>query len=95
MNDEALYSEWFFWLIIAAVLIVAAAALLIIVLVLAKRILRLAVAALGIVTKVKENTMPIWDLQTTNEVAIQILNGAKDIKDHTKLVASNLPKNDN
>jgi len=95
MNDEALFSEWYFWLVVAAILIVAAAALLIIVLVLARRILRLAVAALGIVTKVKENTAPIWELQTTNEVALQILNGAKDIKDHTGLVAANLPKNDN
>lgn len=95
MNDFALYSEWYFWLIIAAILIVAAAALLIIVLLLARRILRLAVTALGIVTNIKENTMPVWELQTTNEVASQILQGAKDINDHTKLVASNLPQNSN
>lgn len=95
MNDAHLYDQWYFWLIVAVILIVAAAALLIAVLLLAKRILRLAVAALGLVTEIKEHSMPIWELQTTNKVAADILEGAQNIKDHTGLVATSLPKNQN
>lgn len=93
MEDATLYGQWHFWLIIAAVLVVAAATLLILVIYQARRILKHAVTALGVVTEIKENTMPVWDLQKTNEVALGILSGAEDIKAHTGLVASNLPKN--
>lgn len=95
MNDILLFEKWHFWLIIAIVLIIAAATLLILVIIQARRILRHAVEALQTVTNIKENTMPVWELQNTNKVALQILQGSEDIKNHTGLVASNLPKNDN
>ena len=93
MDDSNLYSEFHFWLIIAAILVIAAAVLLILVIVQARRILRLAGAALGIVTQIKENTMPIWELQDTNKVALGILEDTENIKAHTGLVATSLPKN--
>ena len=95
MDDVLLFDKWHFWLIIATILIIAAATLLILVIIQARRILKHAVTALNAVTKIKENTMPVWELQTTNEVASQILQGSEDIKIHTGLVASNLPKNNN
>ena len=62
MEDSTLYQNWYIGLGIATVLIVAAAALLIMVILAAKRILRLAGAALGLVTQIKENTKSVWAL---------------------------------
>ena len=93
MNDALLYEKWYFWLIIATVLVIAAATLLILVIVQARRILKHAVTALDAVTKIKAHTLSIWELQSTNEVAVKILEGSDQIKNHTGLVASNLPKN--
>ncbi len=90
MDDNTLYASWYFWLIVATVLIVAAVALLLLVNAAAKRILRLASAALGLVVEIKENTSSIWGLQKTNEVAGHILQGSSNIKDHLTLVADAL-----
>ena len=90
MNDDALYTSWYLWLGVATVLIIAAAALLLLVNGAARRILRLASAALGLVVEIKQNTSSIWGLQQTNEVAGQILQGSSDIKAHLTLVADAL-----
>ena len=90
MNDDALYTSWYLWLGVATVLIIAAAALLLFVNGAARRILRLASAALGLVVEIKQNTSSIWGLQQTNEVAGQILQGSSDIKAHLTLVADAL-----
>ena len=95
MEDATLYSQWHFWLIVTGIIVVAAAVLLILVIAQARRILRLAGAALGIVTEIKENTMCIWELQDTNKVALGILDQTEKIKAHTELVATSLPQNDN
>ena len=90
MNDDALYTSWYLWLGVATVLIIAAATLLLLVNGAARRILRLASAALGLVVEIKQNTSSIWGLQQTNEVAGQILQGSSDIKAHLTLVADAL-----
>ncbi len=90
MDEATLYSNFYIGLGIAVVLIIAAAALLIMVWFAARRILRLATAALGLVTQIKENTNSIWGLQTTNEVAVDILEGAKAIESHAGMVAEAL-----
>jgi hypothetical protein len=90
MNDEALYQSWIFWLVVATVLIVAAAILLLLVNAAARRILKLATAALGLVVEIRKNTDSIWGLQQTNEVAGKILKGSGDIKDHLTLVSDAL-----
>lgn len=90
MDDATLYSNFYIGLGIAVVIILAAAVLLIIVWLSAKRILRLATAALGLVVQIKENTNSIWGLQTTNEVATNILDGAEAIDAHAGLVAEAL-----
>ena len=90
MDDATLYSNFYIGLGIAVVIILAAALLLIMVWMAARRILRLASAALGIVVQIKENTNSIWGLQTTNEVATDILEGAKAIEAHAGLVAEAL-----
>ncbi len=90
MDEATLYSNWYIGLGIAVVIILAAAVLLLLVWNAARRILRLASAALGIVTQIKENTNSIWGLQQTNEVACNILEGAKAIETHAGMVAEAL-----
>jgi len=88
--EETLYNQWYIGLAIAVVIIIIAAILLIMIWVAAKRILKLANAALGLVVQIKENTNSIWELQDTNKVAVSILNEAKKIRDHAGLVAGSL-----
>jgi len=90
MDEATLYSNFYIGLAIAVVIIIAAAALLVMVWFAARRILRLATAALGLVTQIKENTNSIWGLQTTNKVAVDILEGAEAIESHAGLVAEAL-----
>ena len=52
--------------------------------------LRLAGAALEIVTQIKNNTNAIWELETTNKVAVDIQNEAEAIEAHATLVAEAL-----
>lgn len=92
MDEATLYSNFYIGLGIAVVLIIAAALLLILVILAARRILRLATAALGLVVQIKENTNSVWGLQTTNKVATDILEGAKAIDSHAGLVVGALEK---
>ena len=85
--DDALLTNWYIALGIAAALIVAAAILLIMVWMAARRILRLASAALEIVVNIKENTESIWALEATNATATEILEGAESIREHAGSVA--------
>ncbi len=90
MNDETYVKEFYTWLIIFGAIILAAAVLLILIIIAAKRILKLATAALGIVVKIKENTMSIWELQNTNHIATDILNDADTILSNAGAVANAL-----
>ncbi|MFQ5651235.1 MAG: hypothetical protein ACE5IY_14955 [bacterium] len=90
MNDTELFANWYLSLGIAAVVVLIAASLLIAVWLAARRILKLAVAALGLVTQIKENTRSIWNLQDTNATAAKILDTAKSIKTHGAMVAQAL-----
>ncbi len=90
MDDAALFSNWYIGLAIAVVIILAAAVLLLLVWSAARRILRLATTALELVVTIKENTNSIWGLQTTNEVAVGIMNKAGEIETHAGMVAEAL-----
>ena len=92
MDEATLYNNFYIGLGIAVVIILAAALLLILVILAARRILRLATAALGLVIQIKENTNSVWGLQTTNEVATDILEGANAIDSHAGLVVNALQK---
>ena len=87
MNDAAYYNEFYIGLAIAGGIVVIAATLLILILVAARRILKLANAALGIVVDIKKNTTSIWDLQNTNHKANDILNDADTILNNAGAVA--------
>lgn len=94
MEESALFQQWYIALAIAGVIVIAAAVLLLLVWNAARRILRLARAALAIVIQIKENTTSIWGLEQTNEVACDILEGAQAIEEHAKLVAEALAKSE-
>ncbi len=79
MNDAEYYKEFYIALAIAGAIVVIAALLLILIWIAARRILKLANAALGIVVNIKQNTLSIWELQNTNHKAIDILNEADTI----------------
>ncbi|MBK77551.1 MAG: hypothetical protein CMC88_00265 [Flavobacteriaceae bacterium] len=90
MENEALFNEWLIGLVLVSAIVVIAAILLILVFLAARRILRLAVAALKIVTQIKNNTNAIWELENTNKVALNIKNEAEAIEEHATLVADAL-----
>ena len=90
MENEALFNEWLIGLVLVSVIVVIAAVLLILVFLAARRILKLAGAALKIVTQIKNNTNAIWELENTNKVAVDIKNEAEAIEEHAILVAEAL-----
>ena len=87
MNDAAYYNQFYIGLAIAGALVVVAALLLIMIWMAARRILKLATAALSLVIKIKENTMSIWGLLETNHKAVSILSEAETIENSAGLVA--------
>jgi len=90
MNDAEYYNHFYIGLAIVGAIVLIAAVLLILILVAARRILKLANAALGIVVNIKQNTLSIWALQHTNHKAIDILNEADTILSNAGAVATAL-----
>jgi len=90
MDDAAYYNEFYIGLAIVGAIVLIAATLLILILIAARRILKLAVAALGIVVNIKQNTLSIWELQNTNHKAIDILSEADTILSNAGAVATAL-----
>lgn len=80
MSDAELWASWRMWIVVATVVVLLAAGLLITILLTARRILAEAVRALNAVDVIKKNTQPIWELQTTNEVAERILKTVESIE---------------
>ena len=80
MTAQEIYGWWFLWLGVAGVIVVAAAALLITIVVLARQIASLAAIGITVVEQIEHNTKPIWQLNATNHVAVQLLGGAQAIE---------------
>lgn len=90
MTAEEIYKWWLIWLGIAGLVVVIAAALLITILVLARQIGSLAATALTVVEQIEHNTKPIWQLNATNHVAVQLLEGAKAIEANAGMIVDAL-----
>jgi hypothetical protein len=88
--DQQILTDWFIGLAVAAIIVVIAAALLIAVLTVARSIERGADVGLESVKKIRENTKIIWALQDTNQVALQLADGARSILNHASQVAQAL-----
>lgn len=80
MTDAELWGAWRLWMILAALIVVVAAALLIVIWRTARGIHTEAVRALKAAERVRERTMPIWALQTTNDVAGELLATVQEIE---------------
>lgn len=72
MTDAELWAAWRLGLIAGGAVVVVAAALLVTIWLAARRILREARRALAAVEAIRAHTAPIWELQTSHEVAEQL-----------------------
>lgn len=90
MSTQDIYGWWYIWLAVAGVVVVAAAALLIAIVVLARQIAALAAVAIGVVEQIEHNTKPIWQLNATNHVALQLLGGAQAIESNALAIVGAL-----
>ena len=85
------FVEW--WrtgIVIAIGVIAAVAGLLVTIIVTARSILQTAQQALAVANQIVENTRPIWALDTTNSVAVELQQGAESIARHAGAIADAL-----
>lgn len=80
MSDAGLWNAWGLWMAVAGAIVLVAAGLLITIWLTARSILAHAGRALAAAEKIRENTQPIWALQTTNEVAEGLLAAVEGIE---------------
>lgn len=71
---------WGMWMAVAGGIVLIAAALLIAIWLTARSIYAHALRALKAAEAIRVNTLPIWELQTTNEVAEGILGAVQAIE---------------
>lgn len=89
-NDGRFLTNWYRGLFIGGGVVAAVAALLLIIIGTARSILRNATRAIDVANEIVANTRPIWDLERTNAVATQLLEGAGAIEQHATEVAEAL-----
>jgi hypothetical protein len=90
MSGWGFVDYWWLGLGIAVVVVLLVAALLLVIIMTARQILANATHALGVANEIVANTQPIWALETTNLVAVHLLDGAKAIEEHTGQIADTL-----
>jgi hypothetical protein len=90
MDEKEFRRYWFSGAAIITVIVAAVAGLLLAIIATARKILANAKQALGLAKEIVDNTNPIWDLQQTNEVAGELLTGAKAIESHATKLADAL-----
>ena len=90
ISDSDLGGYWTIGIIAVALVVVIVVVLLVAILLAARRILAAALRCLTAVDAIRQNTLPLWDLTTTNKVAREILGGAGSIKGHVEAIAGAL-----
>ena len=80
MSDAELWAAWRLWMGVAAAIVLVAAILLILIWRTARGIHAEAVRALAAAEKIRAQTMPIWALETSNEVAAGLLETVQSIE---------------
>ena len=90
MSDAELWSAWRMWMTLAAVIILVAAVLLIMIWRAARGIYSEALRALRAAEQIRESTNPIWALDTTNQVAGQMLATVRHIEKNGGALAAAL-----
>lgn len=90
MTDSELWSAWRLWMVLATAIILVAAVLLIMIWRTARGIHAEALRALRAAERIRENTNPIWALETTNEVAAEMLATVQHIEQNGGALAAAL-----
>ncbi|MFN2433219.1 MAG: hypothetical protein ABR599_10475 [Gemmatimonadota bacterium] len=80
MTEAELWAAWRLWMLVAGAIVVVVAALLVTIWLTARSILAHAVRALRAAEEIRVQTIPIWELQTSNEVAEDLLGTVQDIE---------------
>jgi hypothetical protein len=80
MSATEVWASWRIYMMVATLVVVIAASLLIFILATARGILRDAVRALTAAETIRKNTLPIWGLETTNDVAVEIRDTVRAIE---------------
>lgn len=80
MSDAELWRAWRLWMALAAAIIVVAAVLLILIWRTARGIYAEALRAIRAAERIRDQTNPIWALETTNEVAATMLETVQQIE---------------
>ena len=90
MSDKQFLRRWYTGLGVAVGVVVTVAALLLAIIGTARSILHHAERALELANEIVANTRPIWQLEQTNAVAVQLQEGAEAIEEHATEVAEAL-----
>lgn len=90
MSEKQFVRNWYTGLGIAAAVVAAVAGLLLMIIGTARGILSNARLALGVANEIVANTRPIWELEQTNAVATQLLDGARAIAGNAAAAADAL-----
>lgn len=90
MSEKQFVRNWYTGLGIAVAVVAAVAGLLLMIIGTARGILGNARLALGVANEIVANTRPIWELEQTNAVATQLLDGARAIAGNAAAVADAL-----
>jgi sensor c-di-GMP phosphodiesterase-like protein len=90
MTESEFLSRVYLGLGIAAVVVLLVAILVIAIILVARSILNTATQALAIANEIVVKTQPIWELETTNAVAVELLEGAQAIEEHAGQIAAAL-----
>lgn len=88
MAEKSFMDRWYLGMGIAAAVVAVVATLLLTIISIARNILGNATHALSVAEGIVVSTQPIWELDTTNAVAAQLLSGAQTIEEHATQIAS-------
>lgn len=80
MSDADLWAAWRFWMVVATLIVLVAAGLLVTIWLTARSILAHAGRALRAAERIRVSTLPIWELQTSQEAADQLLATVRSIE---------------
>ncbi len=83
---------WTISFLIAGVVVLLVAVLAILILLAATNIKTQAVRALAAGAKIRAQTMPLWGLETTNTVAVELADAARSIERHAVALAGALER---
>src|SRR5215210_3240902 len=90
MTEKKFVRNWYLGMGIATLIVGVVATLLLAIIGTARSILKNATHALGAAKEIVDNTQPVWELERTNAVAAQLLEGARAIEQHAVQIADTL-----